>query len=178
DFLFILVVFQFSWWLKFKSGLMEYVFYLKYVDYLGWSIVYGIISILFGLSLQYYQPKRKKSFAFEALKIIQVHILSFLFLLSVLYISRTVDISREFLAIFLISNLLFSGVYRYFVKKTLHYFREKGYNKQFILILGAGSLGRRFYKSVQSRPELGFEVVGFLDDNILQHEQKYSGIKP
>lgn len=33
-----------------------------------------------------------------------------------------------------------------------------------MLILGAGSLGKRFYDNLKNYPELGYEVTGFLDD--------------
>jgi Undecaprenyl-phosphate glucose phosphotransferase len=64
------------------------------------------------------------------------------------------------------------------VKSALKHLREKGYNKQFVLILGAGSLGRQFYQNLQQHPELGFEVVGFLDDYQEKHAAPYTHYKP
>lgn len=55
-------------------------------------------------------------------------------------------------------------VYRYTVKIMLRSLRHKGYNKQFIIILGAGTLGKRFYENLRNYPEMGYEVIGFLDD--------------
>ena len=64
----------------------------------------------------------------------------------------------------MILNVAFIILYRYFLKKSLKHFREKGYNRQFVLIVGAGTLGKRFFKNLKQYPELGYEVIGFLDD--------------
>jgi Undecaprenyl-phosphate glucose phosphotransferase len=177
DFVFVILVFLFSWWIKFESGWMEYESHLGIQHYFYWSIVYAMLSIAVGYVLGYYTPKRKRTFSFELFKIMQVHTLSFLLLLSMLFIFKQVDISRAFLGLFLVCNLILAGVYRFFVKQSLQRLRQRGYNKQFILIVGAGSLGRSFYKNLMQHPELGFEVVGFLDDNLTEHEYQYRNYK-
>lgn len=160
-----------AWWIKFDSGWMDVAGgYLSLQAYFVWSLVYGGIALLMGFFFGFYSPKRKKRFSYEAFKIIQVHVISLLILLSVLFIFRQLDISREFLAVFLFATIIFLGVYRYFIKVVLKRLREKGYNKQFVLIVGAGSLGKRFMANLDKHPELGFEVVGFLDDFQKIHE--------
>ena len=178
DFVCIQLAFLLAWWLKFRSGLLEYDSPLPFSTYALWAIIYGIIAIVVGFFAALYQPKRKKRFSYEAFKIVQVHVISLFLLLSTLFLVKEVHISRTFLAIFLTANVLFVGIYRYIVKKALRYIREKGYNKQFVLIIGAGSLGRRFYKNLQQYPELGYEVVGFLDDYLKRHEPPYAYFKP
>ncbi len=42
--------------------------------------------------------------------------------------------------------------------------RNRGRNLRYILIAGAGPRGRRFAADLESRPELGYVVLGFLDD--------------
>jgi Undecaprenyl-phosphate glucose phosphotransferase len=150
DLLVMQVVFLFSWWLKFHSGLIDYEEPLPIQTYFQWALVYATIAVLVGYFVALYSPKRKKTFSYEALKIIQIHLISFLGLLSVLFALKEVDISRAFLLIFLANNIVFIGLYRYSVKVGLKHFREKGYNK---------------HSNVLNHPELGYEVVGFLDDN-------------
>lgn len=164
DFFVFQIMFVAAWYIKFQSGWLHSEQYLTFKTYLMWSIVYGIIAVLVGLFLGLYLPKRKKNFSFEALKILQVNLIGVLLLSSLLFVYKEVHVSREFLAIFFMLNIFSINFYRYVVKFTLKYYRQKGYNKQFVLILGAGSLGEKFYDSLQQHPELGFEVVGFLDD--------------
>ncbi|MFC0213235.1 undecaprenyl-phosphate glucose phosphotransferase [Paenibacillus chartarius] len=164
DFICIELAFLLSWWLKFDSGLIYYETPLPFKHYLLWSVIYGGISIFLGFSVNFYQGKRKKSFAFEVLRLVQIHIVSLLLLISVLYVFKELDVSRSYLILFLVNSLLFTTFYRFLMKSSLRRIRQKGYNKQFVLILGAGTLGQRFANNLLHHPELGFEIVGFLDD--------------
>lgn len=178
DFICIQLVFLLSWWLKFRSGWIPFDSPLPFKHYLIWSVSYAIIAILLSYMMNFYTPKRKKQFSYEVFKIIQVHIFSLLLLLSVLFILKEVDVSRSYLLLFLVNNILFISFYRYMIKISLKRVRQKGYNKQFILILGAGTLGRQFYTKLRQHPELGYEVVGFLDDYQEKHEVTYQNYKP
>jgi len=178
DFVIMQIAFLVSWWLKFKSGLLDFESPLPFERYGFWAFVYGITAILVGYLVSFYGPKRRKNFSFEALKIIQVQISSMLILLGILFVLKEVHVSRMFLVLLLLTSIFFLSIYRYIVKIGLKRIREKGYNKQFVLIIGAGSLGRRFYKNLQHYPELGYEVVGFLDDHLTRHEPPYAHYKP
>lgn len=165
DLLCTLLMFLFSYWLKFGSGLMSHYNTLPLKNYLLWGTIYSFAAILIGFYVRFYAPRRRKSPSYDILKILQVHGLSFLGLLSILFISKEVHISREFLAIFLIANVVGMIAYRYIVKRVLSRLRRKGFNKRYVLILGAGSVGRSFYNNLMQHPELGYEVIGFLDRN-------------
>jgi Undecaprenyl-phosphate glucose phosphotransferase len=178
DFICIQGVFLFSWWLKFESGWIRHDPPLPFKHYLLWSVIYGVLAIGLSYFTNFYTSKRKKLFSFEVLKIVQVHVLSLLLLLSILFVLKEVNVSRSYLLLFLVTNILVTSFYRYIVKAALRNLRQKGYNKQFVLILGAGSLGRQFYANLQQHRELGFEVVGFLDDYQEEHPPEYRHYKP
>lgn len=178
DFVVIQVIFLFSWWLKFKSGWIFFEAPLSFKHYLLWSFLYGVIAVGLSYYSNFYTSKRKKQFSFEVFNIIQIHVASLLILLSVLFIFKEVHVSRSYLFLFLVNNILATSFYRYIVKASLRRLRQKGYNKQFVLILGAGSLGRQFYANLQQHTELGFEVVGFLDDNHQEHGSDFKHYKP
>lgn len=165
DFVAIQISFHASWWLKFDSGWFPYLAPLPFSTYQAWCLFYGGITLLTGFFLGFYSPKRKKSLSYESYKIVQVHFFSIFLLLSALYIVKEVHISRAFLILFVVNSIIFIFLYRSVVKKTLSYYRKRGFNKQFLLILGAGSLGTRFYSNLRKHPEFGYEVVGFLDDD-------------
>ncbi|UJF34273.1 undecaprenyl-phosphate glucose phosphotransferase [Paenibacillus hexagrammi] len=178
DFICIQLVFLFSWWLKFNSGWIPFDGPLPFKHYMLWSFIYGALAIGISYFVNFYTPKRRKQFSFEVFKIVQVHLLSLLLLLSILYIFKEVDVSRSYLFLFLVNNILVISFYRYIIKLSLKNMRQKGYNKQYVLILGAGSLGRKFYTNLKKHPELGYEVVGFLDDYQEKHDASYSHYKP
>lgn len=134
--------------------------------------------MVLGFFLNFYVPKRKKRFSFEVVKILQIHFFSLLILLSFLFIYKEIHISREFLAIFVALSVLSQCLFRYSVKIATRELRKKGYNKQFVLILGAGSLGKRFSTNLEQYKELGYEVIGFLDDYSTDSEADGGAYKP
>lgn len=164
DFIFVQISFLMAWWIKFESGWFPYEKPLPIESYAMWSLIYGGVAIIVGIMLTLYSPKRKKRFADEFLKIFQTHFIGMFILLSLMFFVKEVNISRAYLAIYMVLNVVSIILYRYFLKKTLKHFREKGFNRQFILIVGAGTLGKTFYNNLKQYPELGYEVIGFLDD--------------
>src|SRR4030095_1726357 len=158
-----LVVFMAAYWFKFYSGLLPSFNSVSFSTYLLWGTIYSFSAVLIGFYFQFYSPKRRKNYSYEVLRILHIQTISFLGLLSLFFFTREVHISREFLALFFIMNFIAIALYRYWVKSILASFRRKGFNKRFVLIVGAGSVGRSFYTNLQQHPDLGYEVVGFLD---------------
>ena len=73
--------------------------------------------------------------------------------------------SRAFLALFALVDLVFVASTRIAVREGLRRVRSSGHNLQRILVVGAGLLGREITTKILAHREMGFEVVGFLDDD-------------
>jgi len=103
-----------------------------------------------------------------------IKVLLLLFLLHVISYSLRFILGREFFSIpevwllsflgssffLLVSRLFFSYWYQYRVEKL------SDQRKKHLLIYGAGVLGLSLKKSIETNPESGFKVVGFLDDDV------------
>lgn len=163
DLILIQLAFILSWWVRFilvDDGIIS----IDFSTYFIWTIIYSVVALTLSLLLGLYSSKRRKTFSFEFFRILQVHVFSLFILSSVMFLFKTVDISRLYLLFFISLNIFFSVSYRYFVKNSLKMLRKKGFNKKFMLVLGAGSVGYQFYGNVKKHTELGYEVIGFLDD--------------
>lgn len=178
DFGVIQLSFLLAWWLKFESDLLTNQNPLPIEKYMMWSLVYAVLAIITGLMSSLYIAKRKKRFVDELWKIVQSHGIAFFMLLSLMFFFKEVNISRAYLAMYMIGNVSFTLFYRYIVKVQLKRLRKKGFNRQFVLILGAGSLGKRFYDNLKNYPELGYEVTGFMDDYRHWDESEQKRYKP
>lgn len=166
DFIILQVAFLFAWFLRFNIFKEEDIGnYLPISHYFIWNIVFSIVNILIAFLVRLYVPKRRMKFATEVSRIIQAHVYSALILLSILFTVKTVDISRIYLVIYFVTSLIATIIYRYVVKQSLRNIRRKGFNKQFVLILGAGSVGKKYMQNLLNYPEYGLEVLGFLDDS-------------
>lgn len=172
DFITIQAVFLLSWWLRFHymSGVLGN---LSFSDYSNWSLSYGVVAVLIGYMFSVYSSRRRKRKLYETGKLLQVHLITILMLAAYLYITKEMDISRLFLFMFFSFNVITIVIYRFIVKSFLHVARRKGYNKRFILIIGAGELGRSFHENLVHFPEMGYEVIGYLDDQLEHQDNQY-----
>lgn len=178
DFTCIQISFFLAWLFRFYLLNKQAAVYLPLSNYFFWNIVYSLIYIMVAYVITLYAPKRKTKFAIEVSKIFQAHVFSMFILLSVLFTVKTVDISRLFLMYYFAASVTFTILYRYIVKQSLRNIRKKGFNKQFILILGAGSIGKKYIHNLIKHPEYGLEVLGFLDDYKIEHDAADSLQKP
>lgn len=166
DFIFIQVAFLLAWVLRFYiEDDVAKGSYLSITTYFTWNIVYTFIYVIGSFLFKQYAPKRKMKYATEVLKIIQAHVLSMFILIGLLFTFKIIDISRLFLIYFLIISIIISIIYRYIVKQMLRNLRSKGFNKHFVLIVGAGKIGTNYVENLYNHPEYGLHVLGFLDDS-------------
>lgn len=179
DFIVVQLAFLLAWLFRFIIFPEANAGALPFQTYFFWSIIYGFIAIMIGYVLGIYIPKRKKKFAFEMIKVFQIHVFSMFMLLSLLFLFKVVDLSRYLLIFYFIFSVVLVIFYRLFVKISLRTIRRKGFNKQFILVVGAGELGRKYYDNLMRNPEFGFQVIGFLDDFVKEFDctnKKYGNI--
>ena len=73
--------------------------------------------------------------------------------------------SRAFIGLFALADLILVATSRMAIRLALRKIRLSGHNLQRILVVGAGALGREITTKIVAHRELGFEVVGFLDDD-------------
>jgi exopolysaccharide biosynthesis polyprenyl glycosylphosphotransferase len=88
---------------------------------------------------------------------------SFGVLLALLFVTKSLDQSREVLLLFVLLDFLFLLSTRKTVSSFLSHLRRQGYNYRNILIVGTGSLARDFVEGVKKHPEYGYKILGFLD---------------
>lgn len=177
DMLAFILSFLFTWWLKFDSGVfVNKELHLSFGIYFIWITIYATVAVIIGYSLRIYNFKKQNKVFQQIFKVVQTQLLTLFILLSLLFILKEFHISRYFLALFLISNIILFSVFRIIL---LQIFKKiQGINKQRVLVIGAGSLGKRFYDNLQNFPELGFQVVGFLDDHVDVHEENNLSYSP
>ncbi|RPI03496.1 MAG: undecaprenyl-phosphate glucose phosphotransferase [Calditrichaeota bacterium] len=87
---------------------------------------------------------------------------------SVGFLFKSFDVSRLLLIIFTPLSYLVLGVWHHLFRSFLADARIRGYNKRNLLIIGAGATARRFAYEITSHRETGYQVVGFLDDKVVQ----------
>jgi undecaprenyl-phosphate glucose phosphotransferase len=75
------------------------------------------------------------------------------------------EYSRIWLAWWCTLGLLFLLLSRIVVYAFLQYQRKRGRNIRYVVIAGAGDLGKKVLSQVSSSPWTGYKITGFFDDN-------------
>jgi Undecaprenyl-phosphate glucose phosphotransferase len=75
------------------------------------------------------------------------------------------EYSRVVFGLFVVLDVAFLNVGRTALRAYLQRRWAQGYNVRRVLIAGGGDLGRTVAETIQSHAELGYRVVGFVDDD-------------
>ena len=170
-----------AWFLRFEIAVLPSTFLKPHLPEFGpYLALLPFIIVLWPTVFYFhglYQTRRARSGVDEALNVLVAILLAAVFLSVVITWFRqpgyqrpdgTIDpftYSRSFLALFGVLNLAFVVTGRQIIRGALLRIRRSGHNLRRILVVGAGSLGKEVTRKIKEHAELGFEIVGFLDDD-------------
>lgn len=131
------------------------------------------LGLFFLLSmLGFYNTTRTRRLAWKIRTLFLGVTLSTLIGTTLLFVFRLVDFSRGvILAFYLFALFLLIAKY-IFMRLVLSRFRGKGYNLKHIVVIGNGKLARQFLKDIESEPDLGFHIMGFVGDEVQSYESE------
>ncbi len=177
------VAFGAAWFLRFESPIIPLTKNVpdvhRYLELFPVVLlVWPIVFYFHGL----YQMKRGRSRVDEALTILVAILLASLLISGLHAWYRPAQApgsleyftySRAFLALFALLDLVLVVAARVGLRAWLRQLRLRGYNVQRILIVGAGSLGLEIAEKIAAHHDLGFELLGFLDDDPVKRDQSF-----
>lgn len=186
DLLATVAAFFLAWFLRFEVGIPPLTKGVPDFDrYLGLLpiilIIWPVVFYFHGL----YQSRRDRSRVDEALTLLLAVVFA-TFVISALQAwyrppltensDKIFTYSRAFIGLFVLADLVLLVAARVSTRHYLQQRRLKGHNLQRILIVGAGHLGKEITAKLQAHLELGFEVVGFLDDDPGKASSEFLGV--
>ncbi len=168
-----------AWYLRFESVFvtkkqgvgvleMETYFYALYFIVPGYIILYYFFNM--------YTSKRTARRKYEVYGILKANTAGVLLFLVVLYVVNQPDFSRTMILIFYGVNIVLSTLSRQILRNALQYFRRKGYNLKYILLVGYSRAAEEYVTRINANPQWGYVVRGILDDRI-PRGTLYKGVK-
>ena len=133
---------------------------------------YIILYYFFNL----YAPKRATRRKYELEGIIKANAVGIVFFIVFLYMIKQQDFSRFMMGAFFVINIVFAAVYRTLIRNLLLYFRKKGYNLKYILLIGYSRAAEEYITRINANPQWGYVVRGILDDRI-PSDTIYKGVR-
>lgn len=175
----IAVSYMLAWYIRFASpisdidasvGVLSMTTYFKML----YVIVPGYLLLYYNFNL--YTPKRATVHKYEILNIFQANVVGLILLMAGWYLVSQIHFSRAMMAYFFVLNILFTTLGRSLIRMLLQYFREKGYNLKYILLVGYSRAAEEYINRINANPQWGYVVRGILDDSV-PSGTLYKGVK-
>lgn len=161
-----------GWIPLFRETPGKYLSFGVYMSYL-WLILPGYLIIL--LTNGVYRPQRSSSRFLEILRMVRINIIGIFYIMALLFLIKEMHISRLFLVVFFLMNLLLELLYRLVLRGILQRMRREGYNIKHVLLVGYSRTTEGLIDRMTANPQWGYHVVGILDD-LMEVGTKYKGI--
>lgn len=168
-----------AWYLKFESIFANKTVGVGVLD--RETYFYALIFLVPGYVILYYffnmyTPKRATRRKYEFFGIIKSNTAGLIGFILILYVINQPNFSRSMIFIFYVINIVFTTLMRQFIRYILHFFREKGYNLKYILLVGYSRAAEEYINRINSNPQWGYVVRGILDDSVPRGTM-YKGVK-
>jgi exopolysaccharide biosynthesis polyprenyl glycosylphosphotransferase len=128
--------------------------------FMGFAVLWHLIFRARGL----YRSRRIGLLVSEWWDIAKAVALGTLILAGLAVVLRLVAVDRRFLAVFFVAGLVGTVLTRSVLRLVLGEVRRKGRNLRNIVIVGCGPRGARLGAEIWKRPELGYLLLGYIDD--------------
>ena len=143
---------------------VDEAFLVPYNTYLPSSLTLTAILLLVFWTEGLYSAKRKDSWLSDVYVIVRGAVTGVAALYVIALVYRAVLYSRLIFAYAGLTVVLLLSAARALEKQVQAFLRRRGYGVQRVLIVGAGETGRAVMRNIVAQPELGYVVVGFVDD--------------
>lgn len=173
----IFISFIIAWYIRFRTDLLG-------ASYVGLSFSYYVESLLYIIPLflvlnyafSLYVPMMTQRRYKEAGNIIKSNLVGFLILIVILYFTKQVHFARNMLVVFVFLNVFLDGLVRNIIRSIVKKGVRDGKNVKNILLVGYSNSTEEFIDRVIGYPELGYHVIGILDD-IIAYGTQYRGVQ-
>lgn len=136
-----------------------------YDQYVPLGIGLALIAVFFFRLEGIYAPARGRGFLDEVYMLVKGTTIATLMTMAVTFVWRPLVYSRAMYLIAAIIVVFFLAITRAVERSVRARLRKRGIGVDRILIVGAGEVGRALMRNIVAQPDLGYRVLGFLDDD-------------
>ena len=139
--------------------------------FLGFLLIWHIIFSLFRL----YHSRRLSTQWGEVIDVLKATSIGTAGILITAIFFRIDIVTPTFLAVFWLAGTTITIFTRLTLRYALSWIRIRGRNLRHMLIVGTNQRAIQFAQEIESKPELGYCLIGFVDDNPKFHNTKIHG---
>lgn len=154
----------------------EVQFFEPYRDYLDQQIILTILLVLTFRTTGVWRRRRGESWLDEAARIVTATAAGITLMMAVTFFLQPSPFSRLLLFWTLLFIVLFLVTARLMRRATLAWLYRRGIGVDRALVIVMGETGRSVVRTLIARPDLGFSIVGYLDDGTVNDSDNLSRI--
>lgn len=164
----VVVAFLLSYYLRYEVQFLQPVDEANaapFSPYIPYAILFAVLLLIFNQNARLYRELRGRGWWEEVFSITNgatnaaVFVMALSFLLQPLVFSRLLIVQAAALVVILL------GIWRIILRVIRGSLRRRGIGVERVLVVGAGSVGLSVMRTLVARPDLGYKVVGFVDDD-------------
>lgn len=148
--------------------------YQKWLRLSNWALgpytavflIWGILAVLFLNHYKLYQTTREYSYLDESFLVGKALFWASLSAAGAVFFLQIKIYSRLVFLINAVFLFLSCSGWRVLKRHLIRRRVSRGFNNFYVLVVGAGKVGRTLAREIADKPYLGLEIVGYLDDNI------------
>jgi exopolysaccharide biosynthesis polyprenyl glycosylphosphotransferase len=168
DVLLVNLAFALAYYVRYQLELLVPVsdaFYAPYATYLSTQFWYTVLMLFFLFLDGVYSPRRGGSWFNELYRVANATTTVGIIEFAITFFLQPAGYSRGLiLEAVVLTIVLLSGA-RLIQRLVQAQLRRRGHGVDRVLIVGAGDAGRAVMRSLVALPQLGYQVVGFVDDD-------------
>lgn len=155
-----------AYWLRYEVQFLRDVdFDHPLSTYVPFGLLYTLLMMMMFQIDRVYKHRQGRAWLDQTYSIINATAKSVVILLAATFVTQPREYSRLLLLEAGVVSILLLSIARLVENVVIQSLRARGVDVIRVIIVGAGEVGRTVMRTIAARPELGYEVIGFVDDN-------------
>ena len=168
DILLVLIAFRVAYTLRYDLQILRPLDEFNsapFAPYVPYALLYAAWLVLTPPVANLYRQQRGRSWLEEVYAVINGTTNATVITMALSFFLRPLVFSRLMIIEAGVTNIVLMAIARLIQRTLQSTLRKRGVGVERVLIVGAGEAGRAVMRGIVARPDLGYRVVGYLDDD-------------
>lgn len=164
----VFVAFLLSYYLRYRVQFLQPVDEANdapFSPYLPYAALFAGLMMLSNHGAKLYREQRGRTWWDEVFSIGNSTTNAALVVMALSFLLRPLVFSRLLIVQAALLVIVLQGIWRLVLRGVQNEMRRRGIGVERVLIVGAGDVGRSVLQTILARPDLGYKVIGFVDND-------------
>lgn len=172
-------------YISYVAAVCFWIFLLKHdknnisIRFIGanpWPVL--ILAFVFVVVFQYggmYDSFRFQKIRSEMWQLLKLHVLCVMLGVGCIFLFKSRDFSRGVIGCYAVFAYALFALKRIILRTSLNFVRKNGLNQKHVLLVGGGTLARKYVDCIRENPQFGYRCAGYVGQDGDLENVKYLG---